>query len=117
MEFSYKILLLSFVVTVLTSCSSLHADEVTEKPSVTDEQLSQALNDQRFLKFQIACALNKGPCDAIGIRLKKQVPRVMLGLCPECSSKDLKDIRKFIMHFQTKFPKEFKELTQKFVAG
>lgn len=56
----------------MTICSSLHAQD-TEKPSVTDHQLGQALNDPRFLKFQIDCALNRGPCDDIGIRLKSKL--------------------------------------------
>lgn len=44
----------------------------TAKSRVSDDQLDHALNDQRYLRRQIKCALGEAPCDPVGRRLKSK---------------------------------------------
>lgn len=45
-------------------------EELAPKSRVSDDQLDIALNDQRYLKRQIKCALGEAACDPVGRRLK-----------------------------------------------
>merc|ERR1711936_1285039 len=40
------------------------------------------LRDEAFIKFQLDCAMNVGPCDEIGEKIKILAPEVLAGRCP-----------------------------------
>jgi len=74
---------------------------------ITDEKMK----DEDFIKFQLNCAMGRGPCDEIGNKIKILAPEVLAGRCPRpCNECTRKQIRRVMGELSQKFPGEFQEM-------
>jgi len=74
---------------------------------ITDDKLS----DDDFIRFQMDCASNRGPCDDIGRQIKILAPEVLAGRCPApCNPCIKKQIRKVMSQLSQKYPRRFQEM-------
>jgi len=77
---------------------------------ITDEKMK----DEKFIEFQLNCALERGPCDDIGNKIKILAPEVLAGRCPPpCTECTRKQIRRVMTELSQKFPREFQEMMGK----
>ncbi|XP_011300672.1 putative odorant-binding protein A10 isoform X2 [Fopius arisanus] len=100
-----KVLIISLFI-----CAAVMGQDAEQRSRVSDDQLNIALNDLRYLKRQMKCALGEAPCDPVGRRLKSLAPLVLRGSCPKCTSEEALQIKKVMSHIQRKFPKEWAKL-------
>jgi len=74
---------------------------------ITDEKMK----DEKFIRFQLDCALGRGPCDVIGNKIKILAPEVLAGRCPPpCDECTQKQIRRVMTELSQRFPREFQEM-------
>merc|ERR1719195_1793029 len=74
---------------------------------ITDEKLK----DETFIKSQMDCAMNRGPCDDIGKQIRILAPEVLAGRCPAPCNPCIKDqIRKVMSQLSQKYPREFQQM-------
>ncbi|XP_051162122.1 ejaculatory bulb-specific protein 3-like [Leptopilina boulardi] len=85
------------------------------KIKITEENVNIALNDTRYMRRQINCALGTIKCDPIGGRLKSLAPLVIRNNCPQCSPEEMYFIKKVLAHIQNKFPEEWTLLRAKYL--
>jgi len=72
------------------------------------------LRDDNFIKFQLDCAREVGPCDEIGEKIKILAPEVLAGRCPRpCNQCTQNMIRRVMTQLSQKYPKEFNEMINK----
>ena len=45
----------------------------SDQSRISDDQINIALNDERYLKRQLKCALGEAPCDLVGRRIKSKL--------------------------------------------
>jgi len=77
---------------------------------ITDEKMK----DDKFIEFQLNCALERGPCDDIGNKIKILAPEVLAGRCPPpCTECTRKQIRRVMTELSQKFPGQFQEMMGK----
>lgn len=73
------------------------------------------LNDADFMRSQINCILEHGPCDKTGQLLKRIGPDVVRGGCPPpCDQCKKQQINKAIKKLQEDYPREFRAVMRKF---
>lgn len=73
------------------------------------------LKDKVFMRNQINCMLNKGPCDDTGKTIKRIAPDVLRGGCPPpCDECKRQQIRKAMGVIQREYPREFNEIMRGF---
>merc|ERR1712127_17193 len=71
------------------------------------------LKDEDFIKYQLDCARNIGPCDDIGEKIKILAPEVLAGRCPRpCNECTRSQIKRVMAELSQKFPREFQEMIQ-----
>jgi len=77
---------------------------------ITEEKMK----DKDFIEFQLNCALERGPCDDIGNKIKILAPEVLAGRCPPpCTECTRKQIRRVMTELSQKFPRKFQEMMGK----
>ncbi|XP_043279157.1 putative odorant-binding protein A10 [Venturia canescens] len=115
-----SIKVVSIVGLLMACCLVTMAQESgdrTAKSRVSDDQLDIALNDQRYLRRQIKCALGEAPCDPVGRRLKSLAPLILRGSCPQCSPDETRQIKKVIAHIQRVYPKEWAKVVKQYAGA
>merc|ERR1711881_74545 len=71
---------------------------------ITDEKLK----DEKFIRFQMDCALDLVQCDDIGKKIKILAPEVLAGRCPPpCNECTRKQIRKVMTELSQRYPGRF----------
>jgi len=71
----------------------------------------QMLNDERFIKKQINCVLEKGECDETGKMIKRLAPDVLNNKCPApCTPCKKQQIKMMMSTIQRKYPKLFADV-------
>lgn len=71
------------------------------------------LQDEGFMRLQLDCVLDKGPCDELGDTLKRMAPDVMKGLCPlPCDECKKKQIQRVMSTIARKYPRQWHEIVQ-----
>jgi len=71
--------------------------------------------DKNFVRKQLDCALDKGPCDELGTTIKRMAPDILRGLCPPpCDECKKKHIHKVMSIISNEFPQEWNKLLQQF---
>jgi len=69
------------------------------------------LRDEAFIKFQLDCAMNVGPCDEIGEKIKILAPEVLAGRCPRpCNECTKTQIKRVMAELSQRFPRRFQEM-------
>jgi len=69
------------------------------------------LRDEAFIKFQLDCAMNVGPCDEIGEKIKILAPEVLAGRCPRpCNECTKTQIKRVMAQLSQRFPRRFQEM-------
>merc|ERR1712080_782314 len=69
------------------------------------------LRDEAFIKFQLDCAMNIGPCDEIGEKIKILAPEVLAGRCPRpCNECTKTQIKRVMAQLSQRFPRRFQEM-------
>merc|ERR1712018_811091 len=69
------------------------------------------LRDEAFIKFQLDCAMNIGPCDEIGEKIKILAPEVLAGRCPRpCNECTKTQIKRVMAELSQRFPRRFQEM-------
>ncbi|THK32840.1 allergen Tha p 1 [Diachasma alloeum] len=106
-----KVLLISLLM-----CAAVMGQEAEQRSRVSDEQVNIALNDPRYLKRQIKCALGEAPCDPVGRRLKSLAPLVLRGSCPQCSREETHQIKRVLSHIQRQFPREWSKVIKQYAG-
>merc|ERR1712115_115020 len=77
---------------------------------ITDEKLK----DEKFIRFQMDCALDLVQCDDIGKKIKILAPEVLAGRCPPpCNECTRKQIRKVMTELSQRYPGRFQEMIGK----
>jgi len=77
---------------------------------ITDEKMK----DESFIRFQLNCAMGRGPCDEIGNKIKILAPEVLAGRCPPpCDECTQKQIRRVMAELSQRFPTEFQQMMRK----
>lgn len=71
------------------------------------------LQDEGFVRQQLDCVLDQGPCDDLGATIKRMAPDIMKGLCPPpCDECKKKQIQKVMSTIAKKYPKEWNQMVQ-----
>ncbi|XP_041980795.1 uncharacterized protein LOC121734328 [Aricia agestis] len=81
---------------------------------MSDAQLERALTDRATMQRHLRCALNEGPCDPVGIRLRTLAPLVLRGSCPQCSPQETRQIRRTMAHVQRYYPWEWARIIRQY---
>jgi len=69
------------------------------------------LRDDSFIRFQLDCARDLGPCDEIGEKLKILAPEVLAGRCPKpCNECTKTQIKRVMAQLSQEYPDEFREM-------
>merc|ERR1712226_672559 len=69
------------------------------------------LRDEAFIKYQLDCAMNIGPCDEIGEKIKILAPEVLAGRCPRpCNECTKTQIKRVMAELSQRFPRRFQEM-------
>ncbi|XP_015187785.1 PREDICTED: ejaculatory bulb-specific protein 3-like [Polistes dominula] len=118
MSLTIKMILLCMCIhaIVCNAQSSTNEKEQFGRSRVSEDQLNMALNDQRYLRRQLKCALGEAACDPVGRRLKSLAPLVLRGSCPQCTPEETRQIKKVFSHIQRSFPKEWSKVVQQYAG-
>merc|ERR1719367_975363 len=85
------------------------------KCAAEDLYAKQQLSDKRYIRQQLDCVLNRGPCDENGALIRRMAPDVLRGLCPHpCDECKRRKIRKAMALISRKFPLEWSEITRQY---
>ncbi|CAH0399428.1 unnamed protein product [Chilo suppressalis] len=79
-------------------------------PQMTDAQLERILSDRNTMQRHLRCALQEGPCDPVGRRLRTLAPLVLRGACPQCSPQETRHIRRTLAFIQRNYPWEWAKI-------
>merc|ERR1719468_432681 len=72
------------------------------------------LQDDNFVRSQLDCVLDEGPCDELGSTLKRLAPDVMQGrFPPPCNECKKKQIQRVMSTIALKYPKEWNQMVQR----
>jgi len=72
------------------------------------------LQDDAFIRYQLNCARDLGPCDEIGEKIKILAPEVLAGRCPRpCNECTRTQIKKVMAELSQRYPREFQEMINK----
>merc|ERR1712007_187139 len=81
------------------------------KCQATEFSSNLKLQDDNFVRQQLQCILNQGPCDKIGNTFKRMAPEVLRGRCPPpCDKCMKKQIQKAMSVISRKYPREWTEM-------
>ncbi|XP_028175264.1 ejaculatory bulb-specific protein 3-like [Ostrinia furnacalis] len=83
---------------------------VVAAPQMTDAQLDQTLTDRATMQRHLRCALQEGPCDPVGKRLRILAPLVLRGTCRQCTPQETRQIRYTLAFVQRNYPWEWAKL-------
>nr|WPO56428.1 chemosensory protein [Leucinodes orbonalis] len=83
-------------------------------PQMTDSQLEQTLADRSTMLRLLRCALQEGPCDPVGRRLRTLAPLVLRGACPQCSQQETRQIRRTLAFVQRNYPWEWAKIVRQY---
>jgi hypothetical protein len=76
---------------------------------------NRKLKDEKYMRQQLDCALERGPCDDTGKMIKRLAPDVLKGHCPSpCTMCTRRQIKRVMAEVQKKFPREFSEMLRSF---
>jgi len=71
----------------------------------------EKLNDDKFIRSQMDCAMNRAPCDEIGRQIRILAPEVLAGRCPAPCNPCIKNqIRKVMSQLSQRYPREFQQM-------
>ena len=81
----------------------------------SDWGVNQQLKDQKYIRQQLDCVLDKGPCDDKGKMIKRLAPDVLKGHCPHpCNICTRRQIKRVMAEVQRRFPGQFSEMLRSF---
>jgi len=81
----------------------------------SDIGVNQKLKDENYMKQQLDCVLDKGPCDKNGQMIKRLAPDVLKGHCPNpCNICTRRQIKRVMAEVQRRFPRKFSEMLRSF---
>jgi hypothetical protein len=81
----------------------------------SDWGVNQQLKDEKYIKQQLDCVLDKGPCDDKGRMIKRLAPDVLKGHCPHpCNICTRRQIKRVMAEVQRRFPRQFSEMLRSF---
>ena len=81
----------------------------------SDIAVNQKFKDEKYMKAQLNCVLNKGPCDDTGRMIKRLAPDVLKGNCPNpCNVCTRRQIKRVMAEVQRRFPRQFSEMLRSF---
>nr|AIX97831.1 chemosensory protein [Cnaphalocrocis medinalis] len=83
-------------------------------PQMTDGQLEQTLADRSTMQRHLRCALQEGPCDPVGRRLRILAPLVLRGACPQCSVQETRQIQRTLAYVQRNYPWEWAKIVRQY---
>nr|CAJ2313461.1 Ejaculatory bulb-specific protein 3 [Metisa plana] len=83
-------------------------------PQMSDAELEQTLRDKNLMLKHLKCATGEGPCDAVGRRLRTVAPLVLRGACPQCSAKEVRQIRRTLAYVQRNYPKAWAKIVRQY---
>lgn len=85
------------------------------KCAAEDAAANVKLNDRSFIKQQVQCVLDQGPCDDIGRSIKLLAPEVMKGRCPPpCDPCKQKQIQKIMATLSKEYSQEWGQILNQF---
>merc|ERR1712045_810784 len=71
------------------------------------------LSDEAFVRSQLDCVLDQGPCDELGSTLKRLAPDIMKGRCPPpCDRCKKEQIQKVMSKIAREYPKEWNQMVR-----
>merc|ERR1712045_362985 len=71
------------------------------------------LSDEAFVRSQLDCVLDQGPCDELGSTLKRLAPDIMKGRCPPpCNRCKKEQIQKVMSKIAREYPKEWNQMVR-----
>merc|ERR1712001_31565 len=71
------------------------------------------LSDEAFVRSQLDCVLDQGPCDELGSTLKRLAPDIMRGRCPPpCDRCKKEQIQKVMSKIAREYPKEWNQMVR-----
>ena len=81
----------------------------------SDIGVNQQLKDEKYIKQQLDCVLDKGPCDDKGKMIKRLAPDVLKGHCPHpCNICTRRQIKRVMAEVSRRFPRRFSEMLRSF---
>ena len=81
----------------------------------SDLGVNHKLKDGKYIKQQLDCVLDKGPCDDKGRMIKRLAPDVLKGHCPHpCNMCTRRQIKRVMAEVQRRFPSQFSEMLRSF---
>ena len=81
----------------------------------SDIAVNQKFKDEQYMKQQLDCVLEKGPCDDTGRMIKRLAPDVLKGHCPSpCTICTRRQIKRVMAEVQRRFPRQFSEMLRSF---
>ena len=81
----------------------------------SDWGVNQQLKDEKYIRQQLDCVLDKGPCDDKGKMIKRLAPDVLKGHCPHpCNICTRRQIKRVMAEVQRRFPRQFSEMLRSF---
>ncbi|XP_003705057.1 allergen Tha p 1 [Megachile rotundata] len=83
---------------------------------VEAQDISNLLNDRRYVQKQISCILDQGHCDAIGRKIKGLLPEALNNQCRRCTPKQAGHARTLIAFMQQNYPYEWRAIVQRYAA-
>jgi hypothetical protein len=72
------------------------------------------LPGNNYIEKQLLCALDKGPCDALGRQIKGALPEIIGKNCQTCDTRQVANARRIARYVQTKYPDVWNALVQKY---
>ncbi|KZC04255.1 PREDICTED: ejaculatory bulb-specific protein 3-like [Dufourea novaeangliae] len=96
-------LLIVFGVTILVLTTFVEAKEI-----------SQLLQDRRYVERQIRCILNEGHCDIIGKTVKELLPEALNDNCRHCTSRQREHAQTLMAFTQRNYPNEWLAIVQQY---
>ena len=81
----------------------------------SDIAVNRKFKDEKYMRQQLDCVLEKGPCDDTGKMIKRFAPDVLKGHCPTpCTICTRRQIKRVMGEVQRKYPRQFSEMLRSF---
>ncbi|KAJ8670121.1 hypothetical protein QAD02_001380 [Eretmocerus hayati] len=76
------------------------------------QDVDQLLKNKQLVDREIACVLQRKPCDVVGKQIKALIPEALHNGCQRCKPQDRVNSKKLIAFMQKNYPSEFRALHQ-----
>ncbi|XP_029038127.1 ejaculatory bulb-specific protein 3-like isoform X1 [Osmia bicornis bicornis] len=83
---------------------------------VEAQDISNLLNDRRYVQKQINCILGQGHCDVVGRKIKEILPEALNNHCRRCTPRQMAHARTLIAFMKENYPNEWHIIVQRYTA-